>query len=455
MAQYSTGRKLRRTTSGSSPADGHVSVADQQRKGHSSHRTERVKIRGLVLDPPGMDGPVEVCVNYQADWDLIYRNPAIHVKCLVESCDTRLMAKRMSRSGLRFLAARSGGCAHNLVEMQVGRDEIAQDPSTLVGGGGPEGQEHLWMKGRLFKIVQRLGAEAVVEHSQTHADVFLPEHGLVLEYQRWHTDFRERTAQRSSAGARTVWMLPWQPPGVRRTPTLLLFNREVFQHGGIYVAVRNKDDYGELQRPWENPSQERTARLYASGSIAVFDPRLGALVRKERSLATVLDQIISGDRLLTRTLVLTKGSGRQALRQVWALRDDLAMAESAREGRRHVTKLTRGIGSTSTPIAEQPATPETQSEEAPLVTETAAEEPRLRPDAGAVPSARASAEMTKAADRPRTEPATAPAEPDRGSREARRETNHPNDTASTARQPPPTTRRAPWWEAIVNWFRRT
>ncbi|MGL5863831.1 MAG: hypothetical protein ACRCY9_21535 [Phycicoccus sp.] len=68
------------------------------------------------------------------------------------------------------------------------------------------------MKGRLFKIVRRLGFEAVVEQSLTHADVLLPEHDLVLEYRRWDTNFRARRILRSSAeAARTVWMFTWQP----------------------------------------------------------------------------------------------------------------------------------------------------------------------------------------------------------------------------------------------------
>ncbi|GAB3619547.1 hypothetical protein GCM10027417_08070 [Glutamicibacter endophyticus] len=283
----------------------------EKREKHTIHRTQRVKIRGLIMDPPSGNGPIEVCVNYQADWELIYKNPRILVKCLVESCETLLTAKRMSKSGLRFFAARSGNCSHNLVEIQVEQGEVEQDAANLVGGGGPEGNEHLWMKGRLLKIAQSLGAKAVVEHTPTRADVFLPDHDIALEYQRWNTNFARRTRQRALVGAaNTIWMFPWQPPGPPRTQARKAFNTAVFKHGGIYVAVRNKDNPGELQRPWEDSSLERTARLYASGSIVVFDPDLGALVRKSRSLAKVLNQIISGDRILAKTMVLRRSDGR-------------------------------------------------------------------------------------------------------------------------------------------------
>src|SRR5690625_1698653 len=90
-----------------------------RKKRHASHRIRQVKIRGLIMNLPGTDSPVEVCVNDQADWELIYKNPAVHVKCIVSSCDTLLTAKRMSKSGLRFFAVRSGGCNHVLVKMPV------------------------------------------------------------------------------------------------------------------------------------------------------------------------------------------------------------------------------------------------------------------------------------------------------------------------------------------------
>lgn len=300
-----------------------------RKKLHASHRIRQVKIRGLIMNLPGTDSPVEVCVNDQADWELIYKNPAVHVKCIISSCDTLLTAKRMSKSGLRFLAVRSGGCNHVLVEMPVEPDEIIQDPTMLDGGGGPEGLEHLWIKGRLYRIVRSLGAKAVVEHSPTYADVFLPEYGLVLEYQRWDTDFAARTQQRAIAGAaRTIWMFPPPPEG---PPTSLRkkISKEVFQNGGIYVSVLNPSDRYTPQRPWQNPSQERTARLFASGSIAEFDPDRQALIYKSRSLAAVLDEILSGERVLRRAPIWKKNQRRLESAPVWALREDHDRANAA------------------------------------------------------------------------------------------------------------------------------
>ncbi|WP_182357429.1 hypothetical protein [Tomitella gaofuii] len=395
-----------------------------------------------MLDPPGSAGPVEVCVHHQSDWELIYRNPAIRVKCLVTSCDTLLTAKRMSRSGLRFLAVRTGGCSHNLVEMRVGRGDVEQNPSDLVGGGGPEGDEHRWMKGRLFSIARSLGAEAVVEHSLTRADVFLPDHDLVLEYQRWCTDFRARTAQRSSTGAaRTVWMFPWQPPDARRTRTLQSFNNEVFEHGGIYVAVRNKDNPSELQKPWEDASQDRTARLYASGSIAVFDADRAALVRKQLSLATVLAEIMSGERVLTHAVVLTKSSGRRTRKRVWVLRDDLAHAEAAREKRRRALCEAQ--------VTKQQAEP--PIEQAVQTDGVSAAEQRHPPPRVDVQVSATSVGL------PASPPAAeTPNDGCSASEGAAGEALTVNSTNLAARPPTnqrPTT-RGTWWKSIADWLRR-
>ncbi|MGN0094816.1 MAG: hypothetical protein ACI38U_02020 [Corynebacterium sp.] len=425
------------------PALSDLSVADSaKRRQHASHRTQRVRIQGLALNPPGSAEPVEVGVNDQAGWELIYKNPAIRVKCLVKSCDTLLTAKRMSKSGLRFLAVRSGGCSHNLVEMRVERGEVEQDPSELVGGGGPEGDEHLWIKGRLFKIAQSLGAEAVVEHSLTRADVFLPGHNLVLEYQRWNTDFRERTAQRSSTGAaQTVWMLPWQPSNAPRTRALRSFNNEVFEHGGIYVAVRNKDKRSELQRPWEDASQERTARLYAGGSIAVFDPRNGALVRRELSLATVLAEIMSGERILAHALVLTKGNALRARKRVWVLREDLARAEAAREERRRAMS--------KVPVAEQQSDPTPERELQPD-SDAAAGQHHPPPPLDVQTSAR-SAELDPRPPATETSSAEGPA-PEEAIRKAA-DVDTTNRTAEALNNQRPATRGS-WRKSIVGWFRR-
>lgn len=320
----------------------------------------------------------------------------------------------MSRSGLRFLAVRSGGCSHNLVDMRVEPTDVAQDAAKLAGGGGPEGVEHLWIKGRLYKIAKSIGAEAVIEHSLTHADVLLPEHNLALEYQRWNTDFVTRTEQRTSAGAaRTIWMFPSHLPKGAPSVVRKRFDEEVFQYGGIYVSVLNEGDDRKAARPWEDASQERTARLYASGSIAVYNPHRQALVRTRRSLATILAEIIRGDRVLEQAVVWKKSEDRRVRAWVWALRDDLACAEAAQEGKRR----------TARPLANKPSMP------------------------AEAPSPELSADLSPGL--------CAPAHAEQHSTPALDAASTVDGVASTP-QPPrisPHAQRRSWWKAVANWFR--
>ncbi|WP_454823375.1 hypothetical protein [Kocuria marina] len=419
------------------------------KKVHATHRTHQVKIRGLIMDLPGAGEPVEVCVNDQADWELIYKNPAVHVKCIVSSCDTLLTAKRMSASGLRFFAIRSGGCDHNQVDMPVSPGEIEQDPATLDGGGGPEGVEHLWIKGRLYRIAKTLGAKAVVEHSPTHGDVFLPEHDLVLEYQRWNTDFATRTLQRTTAGAaRTIWLFPTELP--ERAPKSLsaAIRKEVFQNGGIYVSVLNPRENYAPQRPWEDLSQERNALLFASGSIAEFDPDRQTLIYKSRSLAATLAEILSGERVLQQAPVWRKRSRRLEMARVWVSQNDLELSNAAQTRRRSISPPTLSNHTSSNhpdePRPEQAVRPEVELA-------TGLETPQSRSDAA--PSATASdcSPLTEEQARVDAEPIVK------------------QDTVSAveaAASPPPKTadqdvateRPAPArsvWKRFADWLRRT
>ena len=311
---------------------------------------------GLMLNPSDGTAARLVNVHDEDDWKLIYKNPKIRVKCRVESCDTLLTPKRMSRSGLRFLAIRSGGCSHNLVKIPILDQDVEQDPATLVGDGGPEGDEHLWVKGRLFRIGRLLGLDPIEEDGRTRADVYLAKPGIALEYQRWDTDFTGRAAQRARAGAEvTVWLFPAQRPGLPTTKRAAAFRQHVWEAGGIYLSVKNVDNRREHQTPWEHAAQERTARLYASGSIVVFDPKLGHLVRRELSIATVLREIANGERTLRDVPVYTKATGRVATARVWVNERDLK-SHQARRAQVQTERDTK-TAAESAPVGGHPSAP--------------------------------------------------------------------------------------------------
>lgn len=296
---------------------------------HDSHRVKRVKIQGALLDPPDGGPPRSVSVYVDEDWEVIYRSPQVHVKCLVPSCPTLLTAKQMSVSGRRFFAVRSGGCSHNQVDLPVGPRDTEKTPVPPAGGGGLESDEHVWFKGRFFAIARALGLEAVIEHQPTHADVFLTDSRIVLEYQRWNSDFVGRARARAIAGGTTIWLFPNPPTGTQRTQKNRAFSDQVFNHGGLFVSVLNKNSRKEQLRPWEDSRLNMNARLYVSGSVVRFDETHQSLQRTRLSLATFLDDVVTGRRVLTDAPVRS-ASGTISRRRVWALTRDLHRLENMR-----------------------------------------------------------------------------------------------------------------------------
>lgn len=418
-----------------------------QKQAHASHRTPQGKLRGLAFGLPGTDGPVEVCVNNEADWKMIHLNRAVHLKCLDPSCDTKLIAKRMGKSGLRFLAANSGACSHNEVDISGQHQEVAQAPATP-GGGGPEGGEHHWIKNRLYRIATKLGADAVVEHSPTHGDVFLPEHKIVLEYQRWDTNFTDRTRQRASAGvAKTIWLFPSEPPDGTSDAVRKKFAKVVFQDGGVYVSVLNPSRDYERLRPWEDAKKESKARLFASGSITRFDLDRQALIYSSRSMAQFLKEIINGERILQHAPVWKKGKSCIEVARVWVLQDDLTRAEEAQEKRRRASQA-----SSITPAVKEDTKTPRSVQDSPTDRKDSPEQT----DSQSVPDNPISATLNVAPPIPSelvdresdatTDPNLVPDGDVAASKPQKIDTQKP--------KPQQEAERRPWWKKLVGWLRQ-
>lgn len=386
----------------------------------SDHRTKPVKVRGLLLNPPDGGAPRPVYVNDYDDWAAIHRQPHVRVACLVPGCPTRLIAKQMSRSGLRFFANKTkNSCDHNQTRLPLEPDDVEINPwAPGAAGGGPESAEHLWVKGRLFTIATKvLHQTAVVEESMTRADVYLPDAKIVLEYQRWATDFKKRSQQRRDAGAaRTIWLVPdWSDQKSS-------FSQAVRYEGAMYLAVLSKNDYNQELRPWEHPEDNRLARLYVSGPVVRLDTEHHRLAYARFSLVRVLKEILSGERVFTEAPVYTKSTKKTTRKRVWVRTEDLARIRAARETQR--------------PWLPSAATAEPELYRAPL--------PPASPTspAAAIPEPGPLVQQDLAAD---TQPATPVPEP-------ARPTEH-------SAPPPPadvtsSTPRQSLWSRIAAWVRR-
>ncbi|WP_158088280.1 hypothetical protein [Kocuria massiliensis] len=147
----------------------------------------------------------------------------------------------------------------------------------------------------------------------------------------------EHRLRHPNTAARTIWLFPTELPERASKSLSAAIRKEVFQNGGIYVSVLSPSDNYAPQRPWEDPSQERNALLFARGSIAEFDPDRQALIYKSRSLATILAEILSGKRVLQRAPVWKKKFRRLEMARVWVLRSDLELSNAAQSRRRPIS----------------------------------------------------------------------------------------------------------------------
>lgn len=289
---------------------------------HSRHRqtSPSVKVQGVLVDSPNRQ---RVSVYDSDDWALIYRNPKVRVGCIAAGCDTLLTAKRLNSTGTKFLAIRPGFA-------ECGHFNVKTLPAATSSGGGEETAEHDWVKGRLARIAQRVQLEAIIEEPRTHADVYLPAPKIALEYQRVHTDFPLRTLQRRMAGARlTLWLIREQPRVKGRKSALQRsFDEQVFQQGGLYLSIVDREDHRKNLRPWEDPATlDRRAWISVSGSTVRILPAGEAFGRRPVSFATFLADVANGTRLLT-TVPIRPADGSAARHQkAWVLRTELEQHE--------------------------------------------------------------------------------------------------------------------------------
>lgn len=268
------------------------------------------------------------------DFALVHRHPEREVRCLKPGCPVLLTAVRNQR-GTRFFRAKSGtSCDH----FDVIIEDRGEPPTTATsdahpppGGGGPETDEHIWFKIRFHRICRALGLSTIIEDPRTHADVFLPAAGLALEYQRWATDFADRTAARKALGVRTLWLVPQLHDKSERAAAL---GDQVFQHGGVYVGAFDTRTWKPVT-PWAHPSENEHGRLFVWGTVASYHPSTRTFRTGRKSLATFLDEVASGRRELHTVWVDSETkSSKPRRRYVWVLTSEFMMYTKDRAPKR-------------------------------------------------------------------------------------------------------------------------
>lgn len=212
------------------------------------------------------------------DWDVMYgenKVPTGDLICPEAGCSAELVAVER-KSGTRFLRNRKGtaDCGH-----AFGR------PS----GGGPPSPEHRWLQQRLAMLCGDLGYEAIPEHAESRADVWVTSTPpLAIEVQRWSTAFAKRGDARRAKGANVLWLLPESASGPK-------VNRALFQQPAARIRVMHREDRTKEAKPWEPGHSGRV--LVWIGATVMEIGNYGTLVSAGNYDARAfLREVLSGER---------------------------------------------------------------------------------------------------------------------------------------------------------------
>lgn len=188
------------------------------------------------------------------DWAIIRQQPRPPLVCPHPGCEVELVSceRPTNRNSPRYFRLKPGSrsCDHWIDHTH---------------GGGPESAQHEWVKYRLTKIARHLGYEAIAEHPDTRADVFVYGPRYCLEVQLRSTGFHSRTASRQAKRGQVCW---WIVEG----PDTKALTRALFSLPAVRFRVIDKDraHRGPLA-PWLDPNNRDTAfraRLQVFGTIA-------------------------------------------------------------------------------------------------------------------------------------------------------------------------------------------
>lgn len=215
------------------------------------------------------------------DWNLMHGDnklPVGDLICPATGCRAELVAVENGKTGTRFLRNRPGtsDCGHAL-----GRAR----------GGGPPSAEHRWLQQRLAMLCNDLGYEAIQEHYESRADVWVASTPpLAIEIQRWPTAFTGRSEARQSIGARVLWLLPESASSKKA-------GRELFRQPAARIRVLKRGSRTEEATPWK-PGHSRRVLLWIGATVMRPTPDgLTLTSAGNYDAKTFLREVLEGERL--------------------------------------------------------------------------------------------------------------------------------------------------------------
>ena len=212
------------------------------------------------------------------DWDVMYgenKVPTGDLICPEDGCRAELVAVER-KSGTRFLRNRKGtaDCGH-----AFGR------PS----GGGPPSPEHRWLQQRLAMLCADLGYEAIPEHAESRADVWVTSTPpLAIEVQRWPTAFAKRGDARRAKGAKVLWLLPERASSPKA-------NRALFQQPAARIRVMHREDRTKEAKPWE-PGHSGRVLVWIGATVMKIGDDETLVSAGNYDALVFLREVLSGER---------------------------------------------------------------------------------------------------------------------------------------------------------------
>ncbi|MGL4339675.1 MAG: hypothetical protein ACRCSP_04525 [Rhodoglobus sp.] len=256
------------------------------------------------------------------DWRLMRSGlPTGDLICPEEGCRAELVAAQLQKSGTRFLRNRPGtpDCGH-----AFGRGR----------GGGPMSAEHRWFQQRLAQLCGDLGYEAIQEHYDSQADVWVKASPpLAIEVQRWPTAFSHRSSVRQAKGANIVWFLPESASSKKA-------GDQLFGQPAARLRVFKRGNHTEEARPWEAGHSGRVVLMVGA---TVMRPTIEGLSLESAGnydARDFLDEVLKGKRQWygPNEPGFKYGAG-------WARPDDVEQMRAKRSAHRHADI----VGSTAVP----------------------------------------------------------------------------------------------------------
>ncbi len=229
------------------------------------------------------------------------------------------------------------GCRAELVpvERKTGTRFLRNRPGTLDcghafargEGGGPPSPEHRWFQQRLAMLCDDLGYDAIQEHYESRADVWVASAPpLAIEVQRVNTNFSDRSVARRTHGANVLWLLPESASSPKA-------GKELFRQPAARIRVMKRENRSEEAKPWE-PGHTGQVLLWVGATVMrPSEDGLALVSAGNYDAKAFLREVLSGARRWygPNEPEFRFGSGWAMPADVEAVREQRAAVQRARE----------------------------------------------------------------------------------------------------------------------------